>query len=398
MPTIGPYEVLETIHRGPRPLYKVRAPDGRLLALKTASAAGLNAEMRERFNREAAICRELSHPNLVQVYDCGEADGVLYQAMELLHGADLGKVLAERRLLAWDEKISIMEQVCDGLGYAHARGLVHRDIKPANLFLETSGRVRILDFGMARVEASNLTAAGSALGTLTYMAPEQIRGEKCTAATDVFAAGIVFYELATRKHPFLGSSGDVARMLTAAMFQAPPPLKDLAPDAPEGLELVLSKALEKESEKRVQNADDLRQALALCRITLKLRPPAPAPVSLGAPAAPAAAAAEEPFDAAKTVVVKRSPAPPAAAPASKPPVAPPPPPRPPMPKLDLTFCPACTYGNPKGAESCQRCGLPLTVAVQPAAPEPEAAPAYLRWLVIALAAAVAVLLLILLLR
>jgi serine/threonine protein kinase len=391
MPTIGPYEVLETIHRGPRPLYKVRASDGRLLALKTAPAAGLTAEMRERFNREAAICRELSHPNLVQVYDCGEADGVLYQAMELLHGADLGKVLAERRPLSWEEKIGIMEQVCDGLGYAHARGLVHRDIKPANLFLETSGRVRILDFGMARVEASNLTQAGSALGTLTYMAPEQIRGEKCTAATDVFAAGIVFYELATRKHPFLGGSGDVARILTAAMFQPPPPLKDLAPDAPEGLDLVLSKALEKEREKRVQNADDLRQALALCRITLKLRPHAPAPAAAGA-------AAEEPYDAAKTVVVKRSAAAPAETPAPKPPVAPLPPPRPAMPKLDLTFCPACTHGNPKGALTCERCGLPLTASAPPAAPEPDSAPAYLRWLVIALAAAVAVLLLILLLR
>jgi serine/threonine protein kinase len=391
MPTIGPYEVLETIHRGPRPLYKVRASDGRLLALKTAPAAGLTAEMRERFNREAAICRELSHPNLVQVYDCGEADGVLYQAMELLHGADLSKVLAERRPLSWEEKIGIMEQVCDGLGYAHARGLVHRDIKPANLFLETSGRVRILDFGMARVAASNLTQAGSALGTLTYMAPEQIRGETCTAATDVFAAGIVFYELATGKHPFLGDSKDVARMLTAAMFQAPRPLKDLAPDAPEGLDLVLNKALEKEREKRVQNADDLRQALALCRITLKLRPRAPAPAAAGA-------AAEEPYDAAKTVVVKRSPAAPAATPAPKPPVAPPPPPRPAMPKLDLTFCPACTHGNPKGAPTCERCGLPLTASVQPAEPEQEAAPAYLRWLVMALAAAVVVLLLILLLR
>lgn len=110
--------------------------------------------MRQRFNREAAICMELDHPNRVRVYDSGEADGFLYQAMDLLEGADLGKVLAERRPLSWEQKLSLMEQVCDGLTYAHARNLIHRDIKPSNLFLENSGRIRILDFGMARTQSS----------------------------------------------------------------------------------------------------------------------------------------------------------------------------------------------------------------------------------------------------
>ena len=115
---------------------------------------------------------------------------------------DLNKAIASGRQFSWSDKLSIMEAVCAGLQYAHQLGLVHRDIKPANLFLENSGNTRILDFGMAREGSSELTRAGSAVGTLNYMAPEQIRGETCTAATDVFATGIVFQQLSTGLHPF----------------------------------------------------------------------------------------------------------------------------------------------------------------------------------------------------
>src|SRR5438093_10175109 len=130
--------------------------------------------------------------------------------MDLLEGADLSRPLNEGRLFSWDEKLSIMEQVCEGLHYAHERKLTHRDIKPANLFLENSGRVRILDFGMARTESSNLTKIGLAVGTMLYMSPEQIRGESCTPAADVFAAGVVFYELATGKHPFAAGEREMS--------------------------------------------------------------------------------------------------------------------------------------------------------------------------------------------
>ena len=404
MDKIGPYQILELIHGGPRRLYRVRAADGRLLALKTIETAGVTAEIRERFTREATICKDLNHPNLVRVYDSGEADGFLYQAMDLLQGSDLSKVLAERRPLSWDQKLSMMEQVCEGLDYAHARHLIHRDIKPANLFLESSGRVKILDFGMARIESSVLTRAGMAVGTLTYMAPEQIRGEICTAASDLFAAGIVFYELATGKHPFAVGETDVVKILTAVLFQPPPPLKDLAPDAPDGLDLMLNKALEKDTAKRLQSAADFQQALWLCKVALKVRgsgaAPRPEREIGGRPAAkPSAAAAAESVEPAKTVVAPR-PARPAAEP-SPPPVPPlgaqPPvatPASKPAPKLDLTFCPSCTHGNPKGAQICARCGLPLA-GPRLVIPEPESSG--LRWAVISAAAVGIVVLLILIL-
>src|SRR5579862_2148010 len=111
---IGTYQILENIHLGPQPLYKVKSADGRVLALKVTPVQGLSEEARERFLREGETCRALDHPNLTHVYDVGEADGMLYQAMELLEGADLGKVMAEGRQFTWDEKLSIMEQVSEG--------------------------------------------------------------------------------------------------------------------------------------------------------------------------------------------------------------------------------------------------------------------------------------------
>src|SRR5437899_5163117 len=212
MDKIGPYQILEILHRGPQPLYKVKAADGRVLAVKAAPVADSSAESKERFLREAEICKSLNHPHVVRVIEAGEAEGQLYQAMELLDGADLGRVMGEGRAFTWDQKLGIMEQICEGLQYAHERNLVHRDIKPANLFLENSGRAVVLDFGMVRVAESELTKAGSAVGTANYMAPEQIRGERCTAASDVFWAGIVFFRLGSGGHAFSGKDEGLAHI------------------------------------------------------------------------------------------------------------------------------------------------------------------------------------------
>ncbi len=352
MDRIGNYRILGEVYRGPRPLYRVQAPDGRVLALKTAPVAGLSEEMKERFRREGAICAALDHPNIIKVYDSGEDSGMMYQAMDLLEGEDLSKALLNKREIPWDQRLNIMEQACDGLQYAHERNLVHRDIKPANLFLETSGRVRVLDFGMARLDSSKLTQAGDSLGTLNYMSPEQIRAETCTPASDVFSAAIVFFELASGRHPFITGPAKMAEIMKAIVFGAPAPLKDLAPDMPEGLDFVLNKALEKDVARRLQNAADLKQALSLCRITLKLKAPKK---SAGAPA---------PEDLGKTVVMDR-PGPAVPRPAPPPPKpAPPPPPPPkvaPAPKPEVVFCPSCTQPNAKGATLCSACGLPLAV-------------------------------------
>src|SRR5580658_3614276 len=154
---IGSYQILGILRAGARPLYKAEAADKRIVALKTVPVNGVTPEERERFLREAQICAGLDHPNLMKVEDSGEADGILYQAMDLLEGSDLSNIFGENRLFSWEEKLSIMEQVCEGLDYAHQRSLVHRDIKPANIFLETSGHVRVLDFGMVKTSSSNLT-------------------------------------------------------------------------------------------------------------------------------------------------------------------------------------------------------------------------------------------------
>jgi serine/threonine-protein kinase len=372
---IGPYQILDVLHSGNRPLYKVKAADGRVLALKAVAVAGLSPEMRERFTREGDICRTLDHPNLVRVYDAGEADGNLYQTMDLLEGSDLSKVMAQERRFTWPEKLSIMAQVCEGLEYAHAHKLVHRDIKPANLFLEDSGRVRVLDFGMVRVADSNLTRVGSTLGTVNYMAPEQIRGTRCTAASDVFSAGIVFFQLASGRHPFSSRERSLAQVVKAIVFEPPPKLSEICPDAPEGLEFLLNKALDKEPERRPQDGGALKQAVGLCRITLDfadsdaaappVRTPGPAPENVQT-SAPPLAARPVPREEAKTQVRKINPAD-----LVKPRPPQPPPPVPPKPQVmkpeppapqRYRYCPSCTSANPLFAVVCTVCNSPLVIS------------------------------------
>jgi serine/threonine protein kinase len=430
MDKIGPYELLETLHRGPQPLYRAKTKDGKEVALKAVPAEELSAESRERFTREAETCRMLDHPNLVRVFDAGEADGFLYQAMELLSGADLGKVMGEKRHFTWEQKLYIMEQVAEGLEYAHGKNLVHRDIKPANLFLENSGRVRVLDFGMVRVAESQLTRVGSSLGTANYMAPEQIRGERCTPATDVFAAGIVFYQLASGRHPFSTRDRSLWQVVSAIVSEAQPKLSELCPDAPEGLEFILNRALEKDPVRRLHNAGELKQALGLCRMTMAVSPRPTTPAADGDPEktrvmagpgvspdaveedfqktrairrpprppapveAPPAASAGEPADPDKTKVMARNPVVPAVMPPAPTPHSPPSaatnlPPKAPAhagnPVVSVTglmfrYCTACTTPNRLDATVCRKCGMPLSApgASAPPAPTPPA-PAQRQW-------------------
>ncbi|MCU0248081.1 MAG: serine/threonine protein kinase [Bryobacter sp.] len=352
MQKVASYDILETLEGGPRPLYKARGASG-VVALKTMPTQGVSDEERARFLREAEVTRGLDHPNLLPVSDSGESDGVLYMAMELLEGMDLRKALAAGRTGGWPERLSIMEQVLDGLAIAHGRGLVHRDIKPANIFLENSGRVRLLDFGMARVSASTLTRAGASVGTLNYMAPEQLRGEPCVPATDLFAAAVVFHELATGRHPFSSGETNLAKVLSNIMFLAAPAL-DAAIGAPEGLQQVLAHALEKDPAKRTQSAEQFRRELAICRLMLELGAQS---VTRTAEHAQPAAAAEE--DLAKTRVIRRQPAPPPAPLEVAEKAAPVVPPKRAA-STPVVYCPNCTETNPIGAAVCRRCSLPLT--------------------------------------
>lgn len=364
---IAEFELLEPLHGGTHPLFKARDAAGNVVALKAIPLSAASEEQRERFLREAEIAKSLEHPNLVKVMASGTGETHLYQVMEMLEGSDLRKILAQQLALSWEQRLQIMEQVCDGLGYAHYRGLVHRDLKPANLFLENSGRLRILDFGMARIQDSKLTQAGVALGTLNYMAPEQIRGEKCTAASDVFSCGIIFYELITGRHPFSHARAGVQEILTAMLFQAPPPLRELAPDAPAGIENVIGQALDKDPSRRPQNASELRGMLRSCRIGGQAAAPqAPAPVQapdLGATRKikrPDVEALKAMKQAADQAAAKPAPPPPA-------PVAPPKPVAVPR-RAETVYCPACTQANTKGASVCKHCGASLMATSTKMAP------------------------------
>jgi serine/threonine protein kinase len=358
MDKIGSYQILEVMRRGPQSVFRVKAADGRVLVLKAAPVKDSTEETRARFLREGETCRGLNHPHLVRVLDAGEADGHLYQAMEALEGDDLERAMAAGRAFSWEEKLGIMQQICDGLAHAHDQRLVHRDIKPANLFLEDSGRAVVLDFGMVRVAESELTKAGAAVGTVNYMAPEQIRGERCTAASDVFSAGIVFYQLATGRHPFTSKDRSLAQVVSAIIFEPPPKLSSICPEAPEGLEFLLNRALHKDPAKRFQNAGELGQAIAVCQAAMtsgvRVGAASSGPtVVMDAPAAddektrvfdrPRATAAGP------RVVSTPAPASAVAAPAS--PAA--------APGLRFRYCPACTSANPPDATVCSRCGVPL---------------------------------------
>ncbi len=354
---VGSYRILGTLRAGARPLYRAQTPDGRMVALKTIPADYVTPEERERFLREAQICAGLDHPNLLRVHDSGEADGILYQAMDLLEGSDLARIFAEGQQFSWDEKLSIMEQVCAGLDYAHKLSLVHRDIKPANIFLETSGHIRVLDFGMVKTSSSHLTRVGAALGTVNFMAPEQIRGEVCTAAADVFSCGIVFYQLSSGRHPFSKPGVGLPQIVSAILFDAPPPLSQIAAQAPEGLEFILNKSLHKDAARRWKDGGDFKQALALCRVTLKMLPA----YSAAASAASGATAEDRGQD--ENAISRRVGTPPPLDRASPPIPAPnPTPARPDTPESQQIYCATCTAANRFGALTCSGCGAPLTSA------------------------------------
>jgi len=235
----------------------------------------------------------------------------------------------------------------------------------------------VLDFGTVRVAESELTRVGSAVGTANYMSPEQIHGERCTPASDVFSAGIVFFQFASGHHPFSGKDRSLQQVVSAIVFEPPPKLSELCPDAPEGLEFLLNRALEKDPAKRPQNARELKQSIAVCRLALAQGLAAPRPAAdektriFETPQQTAAQNDE------KTQVFRR-PQPAVAAALPPRPAPPPPPPRiqtaaPPA-GLRFRYCPSCTAANPPDVTVCSRCGLPLA-----GAPAPGAAPPRSQW-------------------
>jgi eukaryotic-like serine/threonine-protein kinase len=260
---LGRYRLDEVLGSGGMAVvYRARDEElDRPVAIKVlADNLAADEAFRKRFLREARLAARLSHRNVVQVYDSGEADGRPYIIMEYVEGETLADVLARRgRLPAW-EAVELALQVCSGLDHAHRAGLVHRDIKPRNLLLCPDGTIKIVDFGIARSShGTRLTETGSVLGTAAYLAPEQAAGDDVTPAADVYALGVVLYELLAGRTPHTAES--LTEFLARGHEQPIPALRELAPDVPEALEDVVMRCLARIPAYRPASAGDLAAEL-----------------------------------------------------------------------------------------------------------------------------------------
>ncbi len=236
----------------------------RTVAVKVISAPiDRNPELRERFFREARAAGQLSHKNIITIHDLGEHEGQPYLAMEFLEGHDLLARMASQPRLSLRRKIEIASEICEGLDYAHIHGVVHRDIKPGNIFVTNNGSVKILDFGLARLVTSELTRSNMMMGTLNYMAPEQIRGERVDHRADIFSTGVVLYELLCGKRAFEGDS--FASTLYKILQESPTPLREMDAMLPAEMILVVERALEKAREDRYQHTSEMLADLLRCR-------------------------------------------------------------------------------------------------------------------------------------
>jgi len=214
-----------------------------------------DADCRARFKREAQAAAKLDHPNIVSVFEVGEFQGRPFFSMQHVEGQSLKEVIAGKTL-PLDRVIDTGIQVCEGLQAAHDKGITHRDIKPSNILVDSHGRARVVDFGLASLMgADQLTKTGSTLGTVGYMSPEQVRGEEADHRSDIFSLGIVLYELITGRQPFKGDND--AATSHAIVYSDPEPLARFASNVPDGLQAIVTKAFAKDRNSRYQHVDDL---------------------------------------------------------------------------------------------------------------------------------------------
>ncbi len=270
---LGRYEIVGELGRGAMGLvYKAVDPLlDRPVAIKTINlneAESQGEDYEQRFYQEARAAGQLSHRNIVTIYDVGRSGDVAYIAMEFIEGSELRSILDQTAVLPVAQAANIASQVAHGLAYAHEHAIVHRDVKPSNVMVATNGDVKIMDFGIARMSASAVrTQSGMVFGTPKYMSPEQVVGRRTDQRSDIFSLGVMLYEMLTGRPPFAGETIDIVTHHT--LHATPPPPSALNPGVPPVLDFIVAKAMAKRPDDRYQTAqemvhdlDDFRAALA----------------------------------------------------------------------------------------------------------------------------------------
>jgi len=255
---IDKYQILSVLGKGAMGVvYHAYDPIvKRDVALKFLSSLGSEeTELISRFEREARLAGGLRHPNIVTIYDLGHYEGRPYIVMEYIVGKDLQAVIKQKQELTFDQKVEIILQVCKGLEAAHQKGIIHRDIKPANIRLQEDNTVKIMDFGIARMGASELTRSGYIIGTLQYMSPEQISGDQLDPRTDIFSTGVIGYELFTYLNPFNGEH--TVDIMYRILNVRPQPIQNLPEEFGTELNQVIMRALEKNRDLRYPSAKEM---------------------------------------------------------------------------------------------------------------------------------------------
>jgi tRNA A-37 threonylcarbamoyl transferase component Bud32 len=299
---LGKYEIRRELGRGAMGVvYEAFDPSiERFVALKTIRRDQLDGpeaqDMIGRFQREAKAAGRLNHPNIVSIYDFGEDGGTSFIAMEFVSGRELKSYFANNERFPIPEVVRIMAQLLDALAYSHSYGVVHRDIKPANIIILADGRIKVADFGIARIETAQYTQAGTVLGTPAYMSPEQFMGQTVDRRSDIFSAGVVLYEFLTGERPF---SGTATTIMHKVLMEEPLPPSTLNVQAPKAFDAVVTKAMAKRPEDRFQTAREFADAICAAAAE-QAAPDADATVVASVVSAAAAGRAAPPETAAAT--------------------------------------------------------------------------------------------------